>query len=75
MKRYIISLDRNRMFLKHLEISPIYFEDENIHIVPTKNHQMAATFNNRDIAEKVKSLVNGEVCVLMNKYEVNINGD
>lgn len=75
MKRYIISLDRNRLFLKHLEISPIYFEDENIHITPTKNPDMAASFNNREIAEKVKSLVNGEVCVVMSKYEVMLDGD
>lgn len=75
MKRYIISLDRNRLFLKHLEISPIYFEDENIHITPTKNPDMATSFNNREIAEKVKSLVNGEVCVLMSKYEVMLDGD
>lgn len=75
MKRYIVSLDRNRLFLKHLEISPIYFEDENIHITPTKNPDMAASFNNREIAEKVKGLVNGEVCVVMSKYEVMLDGD
>lgn len=75
MKRYIISLDRNRLFLKHLEISPIYFEDENIHITPTKNPDMAASFNNREIAEKVKGLVNGEVCIVMSKYEVALDGD
>lgn len=75
MKRYIISLDRNRLFLKNLEVSPFYFEDENIHITPTKNPHMAAAFNNREIAEKVKGLVNGEVCVLVDKYEVKLNGD
>ena len=75
MKRYIISLDNNRLFLKHLEIGPIYFEDENIHIVPTKNPHNATVFYNRGIAENVKNLVNGKVCALMGDFEVNLDAD
>lgn len=75
MGRYIIALDNSNLFLKRLEISQIYFEDENIHITPTKVPHNAAIFYNRSVAENVKNLVNGKVCSLMGAFEVNLDAD
>ena len=75
MSKYIIALDNITLFLKRLEISPNYFEEENIHITPTKIPHNAAVFYNRGIAENVKNLVNGKVCTLMGAFEVNLDVD